>query len=113
MYGPNSVILAVAPTSSLTFIPGDFNQNGTVDSADYSVWRDRLGMASSIGDANFDGMVTVADYTIWKSNFGASLAGAGGGAFVTGVPEPGTIVLAIFLAVAGTAANRRRRSLNC
>lgn len=111
MYGPNSVILAVAPTNSLTFIPGDFDLNGTVDSSDYTIWRDRLGMASSIGDANFDGQVTVADYSIWRSNFGASLTGSGSGAFAIGVPEPGTITLSIVMMVAGAASKRRRHSL--
>jgi hypothetical protein len=92
MYGSNSVILAVAPTNSLTFIPGDFDLNGVVDSGDYTVWRDRLGSASSVGDANFDGQVTTADYTIWKSNFGFSLNGSGSASSLA-VPEPGSVSL--------------------
>lgn len=92
MYGSNSVILAVAPTNSLSFIPGDFDLNGVVDGADYTVWRDRLGSASSVGDANFDGQVTTADYTIWKSNFGFSLNGSGSASSLA-VPEPGSVSL--------------------
>lgn len=41
--------------------PGDFNGNGTVDLADYTVWRNNLG-----------GPYTTADYDIWKENFGST-----------------------------------------
>src|SRR5262245_24788108 len=39
-------------------IPGDFNGNGTVDAADYVVWRKTGG--------------TQADYTTWRTHFGQS-----------------------------------------
>ena len=32
-------------SSLVSAIPGDFNGNGTVDAADYMVWRDHLGTA--------------------------------------------------------------------
>ena len=59
----------------------DFNGDGTVDAADYTVWRDSLGASvtpGEQGDANYDGQVD-ADYAIWKQQFGTS-PGAGGGA---------------------------------
>ena len=36
IYNPTSVVLEVVPVG----LPGDYNQNGTVDAADYTVWRD-------------------------------------------------------------------------
>jgi hypothetical protein len=98
MYGAGSVILAVAPTNSLSFIPGDFNRDGTVDAADYTVWRDRVGTTFAAADANFDGQVTIADYNLWKSHFGFSLAGSGFAsvALQSVVPEPTAMMLLIF-----------------
>jgi hypothetical protein len=56
---------------------GDYNGNNTVDAADYTVWRDKLGSSgaslpnrdpANSGNAN----VVQADYNSWKANFGAT-----------------------------------------
>ncbi|MEQ8849979.1 hypothetical protein [Botrimarina sp.] len=52
-------------------LPGDFNLDGSVDAADYTVWRD-----------NASGLFVQADYTTWAQNYGAAGAVA--------VPEPAT-----------------------
>lgn len=78
-YGDSALVLSVA-------IEGDFNRDGLVDAADYTVWRDGLGT-----------LYTQADYTVWKNNFGAG--GAHGGA-VAGVPEPAGLAIAALLAAA-------------
>ena len=78
-------------------LEGDYNFNGTVDAADYTVWRDSLGQ-TGVGlaaDGDHDLMVDDGDFAVWKSHFGETLAGAGqslpeGGA----VPEPSTLLLA-------------------
>ncbi|MCO6044075.1 Ig-like domain-containing protein [Aeoliella sp. ICT_H6.2] len=53
--------------------PGDFNYDGTVNLADYVVWRNNLGSAdeSAIYN-NGDGIngIDTADYQVWKNNFG-------------------------------------------
>ncbi len=54
---------------------GDYNQDGRVDAADYTVWRDNLGATVASGtsaDGNGDGMIDATDYTVWRSNFGSS-----------------------------------------
>lgn len=65
-------------------IPGDFNGDGAVDAADYSVWRDGLGA-----------VYTENDYAVWKSHFGDTLLSrAGSKALNTGSsPEPTVLVL--------------------
>ena len=54
-------------------IAGDFNRDGLVDAADYTVYRDQLGQSTPpfLGaDADGDGTVDVEDYDIWVANFG-------------------------------------------
>ncbi|QDU54823.1 PEP-CTERM sorting domain-containing protein [Aeoliella mucimassa] len=75
-------------------LPGDFNADGSVDLADYTVWRDHLGAADELAIANAgDGLLGVDtnDYLLWKSNFGTTLT-AGSLHSVT-VPEPSAICL--------------------
>jgi hypothetical protein len=83
------------PTPEVLF--GDYNGNGVVDAADYTVWRDALGanvVAYSSADGNGNGIVDQADYDVWKMHFGQTIAGAGGGAesaeFVTASLQQGT-----------------------
>jgi FG-GAP-like repeat/Dockerin type I domain len=68
-------------------LPGDYNANGTVDAADYSVWRNAVGshVANYSGaDGNGNGVVDSADYDVWKSHYGMTLPepAAGSGAAV-------------------------------
>ncbi|MCA9187948.1 MAG: hypothetical protein KDA99_20110, partial [Planctomycetales bacterium] len=59
-------------------ITGDFNGDGTVNAADYALWRDSLGAtgAGLPADANLDEIVNQADHGEWKAHFGASSSGA-------------------------------------
>lgn len=78
--------------------PGDFNGNGTVDAADYVVWRKNAGGAS--------------EYDLWREHFGTSVGGSGASqAENAAVPEPTTVILACVgsLLVNGTL---RRRAIN-
>jgi hypothetical protein len=77
-------------------LPGDYNADGSVDAADYVVWRN--------DPAGFGG--DPAGYNTWRTNFG-SLGGAGSGLGQSAVPEPMSFVLAV-LAVAICSFNRRR-----
>jgi glycoprotein endo-alpha-1,2-mannosidase len=72
-------------------VPGDYNQNGIVDAADYTVWRDHLGQTYSLPNRSslLSGPVSTADYTYWKSQFGQH---AGSGA-ASAVPEPASLLL--------------------
>ena len=111
--GGLDVVLMGLSTESITppGVPGDYNGNGVVDAADYTVWRDHLGQSSPgytlQNEGASTGTVDASDYDFWKAHFGASGAGAsvvGGGA----VPEPSTLVLAL-VGVIGVAAIGRRK----
>lgn len=71
-----------------TFDPtsmGDFNADGVVDAADYTVWRDVF-QSFELGhpaDANGNGFIDYGDYDIWAANYGANA-----GASSVAVPEP-------------------------
>jgi len=112
----------LAPELVIDFIPGagpvagDYNDNGTVDAADYVVWRATLGSTTNLG-ANGDdsgasmGVIDTADYAVWRANFGST---GGAGALLSGaaVPEAASITL-LGLALPAVcwmrAGTRRRR----
>jgi hypothetical protein len=105
--GPSDVKMQFMAMSGLLTVqfppvPGDYNQNGVVDAADYVVWRDKLGSGIALPNDDTVG-VGQDDYTRWRSNFGQH-AGSGS---IANVPEPSAIVLAALLVV--TLRGRRRR----
>ncbi len=85
-------------------IAGDYNDNGVVDAADYTVWRNNLGTNVTIPHDSTPGSVTNDDYTVWRNNYGMSASP--GASSVVGVPEPNTALL--LCAAAGLAIGLRR-----
>ncbi len=90
----NTPILAGAKPAP---VAGDYNNNGTVDAADYVVWRDHLDQSLSLPNTDptdTDDMVTLAEYNFWRSRFG-STTGSGSEAIQgsTPVPEPTSLAL--------------------
>jgi hypothetical protein len=79
-------MLAMAP------IPGDFNEDGIVDAADYVEWRSQLGTT-----------YTQADYEVWRAHFGQTAGNAAalpsGEALAAAVPEPSTASILLLAAV--------------
>jgi hypothetical protein len=85
---------------------GDYNNNGAVDAADYTSYRDTLGTNATLPNDTTPGSVTAADYTVWANNFSAGASAAA----VSAVPEPTAIVLAIMscaLLATGQRAGQR------
>jgi hypothetical protein len=93
------------------FLPGDYNHDGVVAAADYTVWRNQLGAVAYLGtaslrfdpfpislqgrtvfyaDGNGDGYVDALDYAVWRGNFGATVGDvtpADGGGAVAAIVE--------------------------
>ncbi|WP_442481730.1 dockerin type I domain-containing protein [Aeoliella sp. SH292] len=87
-----STVTATVDSLSMTVltgsIAGDFNLDGVVNLADYSLWRDQLGLnvlPGTLADASGNGTIDAADYAVWKNNFGT---GPGAMVATTRVPEP-------------------------
>ncbi|MCA9240809.1 MAG: hypothetical protein KDA37_11440, partial [Planctomycetales bacterium] len=97
-------------TTGGTALP-DFNGNGVVDAADYTIWRDNLGLSSTAtladGDANGDGDVTQADYLLWRDNYGVTASAIIGLAAAT--PEPTGLALILLSGSVLAALSRSRR----
>jgi hypothetical protein len=97
-------------------VTGDYNNDGVVDAADYTVWRDNLGSTTFTlpnRDPANSGAISMADYTSWKNNFGQH---SGSGAQSAGaVPEPSSgVMLLIAVALWSCVGCRRnvQRSVN-
>jgi hypothetical protein len=76
-------------------LTGDYNHDGRVDTADYTVWRDTLGSTTDLrADGNLNGVVDSGDFLAWRANFG-TLAAAGAAAAGVGVPEPNSMALGV------------------
>ncbi len=92
--------ISALPSSALA---GDYNGDGLVDAADYSVWRDTLGSTTNLAaDGDGNGMVNLLDYNLWAANYGAEQLSSN---FAT--PEPATLGLGLG-AIAGLGGLRRR-----
>jgi hypothetical protein len=94
--GISSPVDIVALPSGL---PGDYNQNGVVDAADYVVWRNG-GSPDS----------TQSGYNLWKANFGKSAGNGAAGKVNAAVPEPTTLLLGIVGTL--TLLSRRRDAVS-
>jgi autotransporter-associated beta strand protein len=91
-------------------LPGDYNFNGIVDAADYTVWRNLLGQEGTglVADGNHDDRVDEADYGIWKSHFGSTLGSSGqAGGESSVVPEPHSLALIGTVCLSLVALTRR------
>lgn len=93
-------------------IPGDYNQDGAVDAADYTVWRDNLDSATALPNDPTPG-VGLEDYALWTTSFG-SLSGSSSIATIansTSVPEPASAVIVLTLASCVALLRQRRRGV--
>lgn len=87
---------------TMAAVPGDYNNDGVVDAADYTVWRDRLGQVFPLPNevsGITPGTVTQEDYTAWKARFGNT---PGSTAIVAGyaVPEPASAATGMLAVIA-------------
>ncbi|MCC7086617.1 MAG: hypothetical protein IT427_16585 [Pirellulales bacterium] len=85
-------------------VPGDYNGNGTVDAADYVLWRNGGPLQNEV---DTPGVVNAADYTAWQARFG-NTSGSGSLA-ISAVPEPASATIACAAFVGGWLLARRKK----
>lgn len=90
-----SVVPLISP------LPGDYNNDGFVNAADYVLWRNGLPASNTPLDPQ--------DYAIWKQNFGNSAAGAAGN--FNPVPEPCAPLFVALATLLGSPTCRLRRNV--
>jgi T5SS/PEP-CTERM-associated repeat protein len=80
-------------------VAGDYNDDGSVDAADYVVWRKSDG--------------TQQGYGTWRSHFGQTASSGAGSTSRNAVPEPDSILLFLTLAAAGAWSRSAQRLGKC
>jgi autotransporter-associated beta strand protein len=95
---------------SVVALAGDYNVDGSVDSADYLSWRANVGQpAGTLLNDNTGAVVGVNQYNLWRANFGNQLgSGSGSGLDGSAVPEPSSSSL-LMLGLAALVGRRRGR----
>jgi hypothetical protein len=97
----NGVFLFQQLPNEPGLMPGDYNNDGHVDAADYVVWRDTFGQlgAGLAADGNLNNQIDTGDYDIWRAHFGQapsegwSAVGSSGARANTTVPEPTAVIM--------------------
>ncbi|MEQ8846773.1 LamG-like jellyroll fold domain-containing protein [Botrimarina sp.] len=95
-----SLVSILSPTG------GDYNADGFVNAADYTVFRDSFGQSITLPNENpaaaTPGFVDLEDYDFWVSQYGAQASGS------IATPEPSAALL-LGAAMLSRIARRRRR----
>ncbi len=91
---------------------GDYNGDGVVDAADYTVWRDTFGQSVATpgdgADGDLSGTIDQGDYDFWREHYGESVGS--GTVAQTAVPEPTAAVLFAAAMASLLAVGRRRHN---
>jgi autotransporter-associated beta strand protein len=85
-------------------VPGDYNNNGVVDTADYVLWRNGGPLQNEV---NAPGTVNEQDYVEWRARFGNPNTAAGSALDQRVVPEPASIGAAAIALLLVTACRSR------
>jgi hypothetical protein len=79
---------------------GDYNHDGSVDAADYVIWRKTLGQtgAGLAADGNFNNIIDSGDFTAWRSHYQLTAGSGSSATSRASVPEPSTWLLLLLSA---------------
>lgn len=104
--GGVDVVLKGVSSGPANSIPGDFNNNGVVDAADYVLWRKNQRTTNVLANDPYGPLVSDSQFALWRSNFGKTIGQGAGTALNSGaVPEPGAMLL-VFVVLMGAATLR-------
>ncbi len=106
-FNRNVFIFKVGPvTTPPSGVLGDYDNNGTVGTSDYTLWAANLGNASTtlfnVNPAKDGTIVDASDYTIYRDQLPASVAAA------LAVPEPAALAIVSLVAGLGVIVRRRK-----
>ena len=87
-------------------VPGDYNNNGAVDAADYVLWRKG---GPLVNEVDSPGIVNAADYSAWRARYG-NTSGTGAESAANTVPEPNVLLTSVLGCFVGVL---RWRRINC
>jgi hypothetical protein len=85
-------------------LPGDYDQNGTVDGSDYVLWRKNAGTTNALANDPLGGTIGQPHYDQWREHFGQST----GGGLAQSIPEPATWWMLLFGSLASSKLAQRR-----
>jgi hypothetical protein len=88
-------------------IAGDYNNDGSVDAADYVVWRKNEGTMNTLPNDPHGETIGAEQYNTWRTNFGMMTGGGGIGGGAP-IPEPASLMLAVAVAIGWWSLNRSR-----
>ena len=95
-------------TLSINSMPvGNYDLDGVVSAADYTVWRPTLGSATDLrADASLNGIIDQTDYDLWRMNFNRTRATLSSN---LPTPEPPSFVLCLAALLSISHARRDDR----
>ncbi len=110
--GPTFATDDVGSPGRLTGLPGDYNDDGRVTLADYTVWRDQLGAgALPANEVATFGAVDAADNGVWKINFGSEATPSAVAAAIQALPPERAEVMVLPVEANETNTDDTRRPL--
>ncbi len=98
--------LNVVSNPIISTIAGDFNSDGTVNLADYTLWRDRLNSTEPLANAPASpALVDAADYQTWRGGYGTTAPVVA----TTSIAEPTAQMTAMAVLAIGLGGLSRQR----
>jgi len=82
--------IEILTTPAAPGLDGDYNNDGTVNAADYVLWRNVVGTSTDLPNDPNPVPIDADQYNTWRANFGKPLSGGG-----SAVPEPSSLMLVV------------------